>query len=298
MDALHRQTAEIAEIVIVDSDSRDATRALAQHDPLCRVLPIRQEDFDHGGTRDMAARACQGELLWFLTQDAIPTDEHCLSRLIDAVAPEDVACAYARQLAGDEDDCIERLNRERNYPPESFSTSAADIERLQVRAFFLSDTCCLYKRDVYLRCGGFVHPIPTNEDMLMAATFLRAGYRTAYCAEACVLHSHRTRMRALYRRNFDIGAFMKMFGERLGGVRAEGAGLKYAVSIFGRLLKEGHPLSALRFGVICVVRLLGYREGQRYERLSEKRLLKRTQNPAFWRGYLRAQASDGQAEEK
>lgn len=291
LEALHMQTAKIAEIVIIDSQSEDDTCEIVAADSLCRVMHVQRADFDHGAVRDAAARTCESDYLWFLTQDAIPADPICLEELLKAVQDESVACAYGRQLASQKAGRIEQLNREMNYPERSFVRTAADIPSLQIRAFFLSNTCCLYKRDIYLRCGGFQHELPTNEDMLMAASFLQQGYATAYCAAACVWHTHRQTIRQWYRRSFDIGAFMEMFRGRLKGVQALGEGRKYVFTMSCRLLREGRVVSLLHFALICAARLLGDRAGHHYLRFSEHALLRRTQNPSFWVRYCNDHAA-------
>ena len=36
------------------------------------IVHITKPEFDHGGTRNQAARMCDGEIMILLTQDAIP----------------------------------------------------------------------------------------------------------------------------------------------------------------------------------------------------------------------------------
>ena len=286
LQALHTQSIALTEIIIVDSQSEDNTCEIAVADPLCRLIRIQRSEFDHGGTRDTAARSCQSDYLWFLTQDAIPVDTQCLQALLNAMQDDSVACAYGCQLASKSASRIEQLTRQFNYPLHSFTRSAKDIPTLQVRAFFLSDTCCLYKRDAYLACGGFCHYLPTNEDMLMAAAFLKEGYQTAYCAEAEVWHSHSMTLGSWYKRCFDIGAFMEMYKKRLYGVQARGEGKKYVITIIGQLFHEGRIISIFRFLSICIARLLGDCAGHRYTRFSPRNILRRTNNPMFWQRYL------------
>ena len=42
----------------------------------------------------------------------------------------------------------------------------------------------MYRRDIYLKMGGFVTKTIFNEDMIMAANMVQAGYQIAYAAEA------------------------------------------------------------------------------------------------------------------
>lgn len=286
LSALHAQTANISEVVIVDSQSEDDTCAIASSDSICRIITIQRADFDHGATRDLAARTCHSDYLWFLTQDAIPADEHCLAELLNALNEDDIACAYARQLPQKNASRIEQLNRNINYPEQGNVRSVQDIPTLQIRSFFMSNTCCLYKRRAYENCGGFQHYLPMNEDMLIAATFLHKGYRIAYCADARVYHSHHMTLSQWYKRSFDIGAFMELYARQLKGIKALGAGKKYALAISKQLLSEGRLYSTLYFFLILVARIFGDRAGHRFTRYSQRSILRKTQNPSFWLRYL------------
>ena len=286
LSALHAQTADISEVVIVDSQSEDDTCAIASSDSICRIVPILRADFDHGATRDLAARTCHNDYLWFLTQDAIPADEHCLEELLKATKEDNIACAYARQIPLKDASRIEQLNRIINYPAQGQVRSAQDIPTLQIRSFFMSNTCCLYKRSIYEVCGGFQHYLPTNEDMLIASTFLHKGYRIAYCADAHVFHSHRMTLSQWYKRSFDIGAFMELYARQLNGIKALGAGKEYALTISRQLLSEGRLFPTLYFFQILLARFLGDRAGHQFTRYSERSILRKTQNPSFWLRYL------------
>lgn len=292
LSALHAQTANIVEVVLVDSQSEDDTCVIASSDSLCRIIPIQRADFDHGATRDLAARTCNSDYLWFLTQDAIPADKHCLAELLKAIQDDEIASAYARQITGKDASRIEQLNRLINYPAQGKVRSAKDMPELQIRSFFMSNTCCLYKREIYESCGGFQHYLPTNEDMLMASTFLHKGYRIAYCADAHVYHSHHMTLSQWYKRSFDIGAFMELFGRQLNGIEALSAGKEYALTISKKLLSEGRLFSTLYFFLILASRFFGDRAGHKFTRYSERSILRKTQNPSFWLRYLHDHSAD------
>ncbi|MCI5142293.1 MAG: glycosyltransferase family 2 protein, partial [Candidatus Electrothrix sp. ATG1] len=86
LSALEEQTLLPDEILLVDSGSTDATLAIAQQymrkHPRIRLHEIQQQDFDHGGTRTMAARQTAGDIVVFMTQDALPAHNTALELLI------------------------------------------------------------------------------------------------------------------------------------------------------------------------------------------------------------------------
>ena len=286
LDALLAQTTPLHEIILIDSGSTDRTTEIASAYPKTRIIPIDPKDFDHGGTRDRAIRESIGDLLWLLTQDALPTKNDCLQNLITPFADETVACVCGRQIAPDTFSREEQLTRAFNYPARSFTRSAVDIPNLGVKAFFLSNTNSVYRKTAYLSTGGFETPILTNEDMLIAARFLHRGWKIAYCAEAPVWHGHNESIIRRYRRYFDIGAFFAMHEAELESISPNGEGKRFAAALTHQLFREWRIGALFRFWASCLVRFTGNQDGRHYKRFSQKQINHRTQNGNFWIQYF------------
>ena len=75
----------LAEIIAVDSGSRDRTLAILEAHAV-RVLRIPPQEFGHGKTRNLAAAQAQGDYLVFLTQDATPANAGWLAALLAPLA--------------------------------------------------------------------------------------------------------------------------------------------------------------------------------------------------------------------
>lgn len=74
------------EIIIVDSASKDRTISIIEEKfPETIVKLINNQDFDHGGTRNYLASLAKGNILLFMTQDAIPCDNQLISKLVDSL---------------------------------------------------------------------------------------------------------------------------------------------------------------------------------------------------------------------
>lgn len=263
LDSLLSQTIE-AEIIVVDSGSTDATPSLvrARADRV-RLLEIPNGDFDHGGTRDYALRQSGGDIVCFLTQDALPTDEKCLEKLLAALSAPDVAAVFGRQIAYPDAPEYERLTRAFNYPDQPRTWREADIPRFGVKAYFFSDACAAYRREAYLAVGGFDAPILTNEDMMMAAKLLHAGYALAYAPDAAVYHSHRYTLGQEYRRYVRIGRVMEQYRDRLPGAKADAEGWRMLRFVGGGLAREGRIGELFGFFARVCVRFAGNRIGKR-----------------------------------
>lgn len=265
LDILLRQTVKPCEIIVVDSASDDTTCQIAtsQGEPV-KLLEIRREEFDHGGTRDFALRQTEGDYVLFLTQDALPIDERYIENLIAPMVRDTaVAAVCARQVAYPDAREYERLNREFNYPTQGRVWSADDIDRFGEKAYFFSDACSAYRRSAYDAVGGFDRPIETNEDMLIAAKLIHAGYKLAYEPTAQVYHSHCFSLRHEYERNKSIARVMARYSERLVGANNDREGMRLALTVSGQLLRQGRLVSLVRFIAVLAARFLGNRAGKR-----------------------------------
>ena len=264
MTRLKNQTVPPDEIIVVDSASTDGTAQLAEQLG-AKVIEIERKDFDHGGTRDMALRRSRGELVLFMTQDALPVDEHYIEHLIAPFDDPRVAAVGGRQVPKPDARPFERLVREHNYPAHTRVWDASAIGQMGVRAFLISDVCSAYRRSDYLNAGGFDHPIMTNEDMLMAQRLLEAGHMLCYCGAAAVYHSHNMTLSQQYRRNYIVGRTMKRYEARFAHVSEMGEGTKLAKSVLIELLRGMRLIEAFCFCMDCAARLLGNRLGRLHE---------------------------------
>ena len=282
LDRLSLQTLRPVDVLVVDSGSLDSTVSLAQAYDGVRCIQVEKSDFDHGGTRDKALRQTSGDIVCFLTQDALPIDERYLEELTAPFENPAVGCACGRQVALEGAPLAERLTRAFNYPAQSFIRSRDDLPRLGIKAYFFSDACSAYRRDAYLAVGGFADPILVNEDMLMASRMIHHGYQVAYCAEAGVWHSHTHTFSQEFKRNFDIGAFLTMHARDLPGAGAALEGMRYMRAISAQMLSKGRVGSWISFCAHCTARLLGNRFGKGYARLPRRWVLCMSAQQTYW----------------
>ena len=258
---IHTQSVPPREIIVIDSASEDATARIVAEDKACRLTSIERSAFSHGGTRHMAMDQCSGDFVVFITQDALPCDRFAIERLLRAFADEKVAMSYGRQIACPDANEIEKLFRQYNYPEKSRINTKRDIEALGVRAYFFSDTFSAYRMRAYRDLGGFDCSAKTNEDMLMAYRALNAGWKTAYCSDACVWHSHNDTLKQQYKRSRETARFMARHSELTQNGNITGEGLQL-LRFTARGLFKRHKLFMLPSLIQrCAVRYLGHRRG-------------------------------------
>lgn len=256
------------------------------------LLHIRKEEFGHGRTRDMGMEMVQTDLCLFMTQDALPRDRSLVEGLEKAFCDPLVAAAYARQLAGKNSSPLEREARFFNYPPVSSVRSGKDLQTLGIRTFFCSDVCAMWRKDVYLQLGGFEKDVIFNEDMILAAKVIKAGYRIAYCADAAVYHHHNYSAVKQLKRNFDLGVSQADHPEVFSMVSSGKEGIRFVKTASRDLVLEGHGALLPQFLWQSGCKYIGYQLGKRYRKLPPGLVRKISDSPDYWesgirgRGYL------------
>ncbi len=280
---LQLQTERPNQILLINTEKElFDTSLLDGLDPV-RIEHIRKLDFDHGGTRDMAASMLDGDLILFMTQDAVPEDEYLIERLTRPFKDPEVCAAYARQLPAKGCSLIERFTRNFNYPSVSRIKTAEDLPTLGVKTFFCSNVCAVYRRSAYETLGGFEKHTIFNEDMIFAAKLIRAGKSVAYCAEARVVHSHNYTGVQQFHRNFDNGVSWAQHPDIFSGVRSESEGIRLVTDCAGYLIREKKPhlLPALVWQSGC--KFLGYRMGKIYRNLPNGLVRACSMNKDYWK---------------
>lgn len=257
---LVHQTVPPIEIVILDSSSDDQTIDVAT-ELGCKTTIIKRKMFDHGGTRNLGVKLTSGEILVFMTQDAMPVDENFLENLIEPLINPKIAASFGRQVARDDAVPPEKFARLFNYPETPVIKAREDLPHLGIKTFFFSDVCSAVRREEFEMVGGFPEKIIMNEDTILAAKLILQGYKIAYVPEAKVWHSHNYGVFKQFKRYFDIGASLSMNSWVLEGYRAEGEGFRFLKEQMIYLLHRGHRLWIPYSLILAAAKYGGYRLG-------------------------------------
>ena len=285
---LEKQTLLPDRIHIVDTRSGDfpekleTTECLEESGVPLKVTHIEKENFDHGGTRAMAADMSSADILVYMTQDALPANPYLLQKLLKAFEGEKIGAAYARQLPKKDCRLLERYTRSFNYPKESKVKSQEDLPKLGVKTYFCSNVCAAYRKDVYDSLGGFEERTIFNEDMILAGKIIQSGYRIAYAADAEVFHSHNYSCKQQFKRNFDLAVSQAEHPEIFEEIRSENEGIRLVKTTAGYLLKIRKPWLLFSLFFQSASKYLGYRMGKRYQKLPKWLIRKCTMNREYW----------------
>ena len=252
-----------------------------------KVIHISEDEFDHGGARNEAAKFCESDYLLFLTDDAIPYDEFMCEEMLktfDKYSTENskVAVVYARQLAKSDAKLKERYVREFNYPNYDVIKEKAKEKELGIKNYYCSNVCAMYDRDIFNKLGCFEEDIILNEDTFYVYNAINKGYRVVYASRAKVLHSHNLSYREQFSRNFDIGVSQFERKEIFSQIPSTKEGKKMLMNVSRRLLGGFHIIMFVDFVVECFYRYMGFSKGKKFENLSIDECIKYASNKNYF----------------
>ncbi|MGK0219756.1 MAG: glycosyltransferase involved in cell wall biosynthesis [Planctomycetota bacterium] len=204
---------------VIDSGSTDGTwerlQSWQQESPVdVHLARIHNVEFDHGDTRNMLAASSKGDLLVFITQDAIPGSPTWLADLARNFEDEQVGAAYCRNIPRPDarlstmvisatDPGYARERRVQARPAREVYDQLSVEERRHL--FNFNDVASALRRELWER-----HPFPRanfGEDVLQARALIEAGFNIVYDADAVVEHSHDYNPDQAYRRAYVDGRF-------------------------------------------------------------------------------------------
>lgn len=201
LDALAREAPD--EVLVVDSGSRDDSVGIARAAGV-RLVQIPPHEFGHGRTRNLAIAETSGDLIAFLTQDAVPV-EGWLAGYAEAFARDDVGAAFGPHLPGP--GTTPMVAREmREFWAARGLGDTPRLLRADERPFLSNANAC------YRRACVTAHPFPDlryGEDNALARELARSPWRIAWHPGAGVWHAHDEGLATMFRRTFDDAALAR-----------------------------------------------------------------------------------------
>lgn len=281
VESIRSQIYKFYEVIILDSQSTDKTLQYAEIlSP--KILKIKKNEFDHGGTRNLGAKMATGDVLVFITQDILFCNNNILYSFFEAFSDQAVGGAYARQLPRIGATPVEELSRIFSYPEKSRLNTYNDFTENGVTALFFANPCACVRREIFEKVGGFPNHIICNEDMVMAYKIMSEGYKTMYVSDAIVRHSHNYSFFQLISRFFDIGCFFSNYPELNEKAKNSSEGLNQVKKSIQYLYikKQIHWIPILLFETIA--KFFGYNLGNRCCFLPKNIKKKISMNKAYW----------------
>lgn len=189
--AIGQQSRTDHETIVIDSGSRDDTRAIAV-DHGARLLEIAPAEFSYGRALNRAIAQTTAPLIVSLSAHATPASSGWLAALIAPLADPRVGAVYGRHLPRANATRLEKLGMR-------LSGTLGARRRYQTRSIGFSNA-----NGAFRRCLWEIHPfdetLPGAEDFAWAGAIQRLGYAISYEPDAAVYHSHGESIGRLIRR--------------------------------------------------------------------------------------------------
>lgn len=203
----------VEEVVLVDSGSRDRTLEIAADFERLRMVAV--DKFSHGRARNLGAAAACGDMIAFLSQDALPADRSWLRELCAPLADPTTAAVFSRQVPRAYANPMERFFLQTHFPPGErlvMRRSGAATPAFQ-REVFLSNVSAAMRRGTLERFP-FDEQLIMSEDQQFARDVVAAGMAVVYNPDSIVRHSHNYSLKTVFQRYFDsIYSLTKLFSE-------------------------------------------------------------------------------------
>jgi glycosyltransferase involved in cell wall biosynthesis len=164
-----RERGEVAEVIVVDDGSTDATPQR------CRELGATVMDsggrLGPGGARNRAAQDAAGELLWFVDADVVVHDDAARA-LVRGFSSEDILAVFGSY--DDQPPAMNFFSQYKNLVHHHYHQRARD----EAQTFWSG--CGAVRRDAFLAQGGFDvdrYPRPSIEDIELGHRIVSTGGR-------------------------------------------------------------------------------------------------------------------------
>lgn len=241
------------------TESSDNTKEIMDNANIPYTL-IKRSEFSHSLVREKEALESNADIVVFVTQDVVITDELWLYNLTKDITDEVVA-TYSRQISKYNN--IEKYTREFNYPNKSRIVSKDNIDELGLKTFFFSDAASAIKRSVFVELNGYDNKnLPINEDMYIAYKIIMNGFKIKYCADSVVNHSHKFKLKEIYDRYKLTGKFFKE-NSYLDKFGTTGSGAKLAKYVLKRIITDFKWHLIIRYPFDMGARFLGMKAGKK-----------------------------------
>jgi rhamnosyltransferase len=218
LTGLAQQTYKKVEVIVVDSGSSDKTITIASKFSFVRIYQIEPSEFNHGLTRNFGISKAAGEYVVMTVQDAYPTDEHWLERMLYHFKDLEVIGVCGQQVVPHD------LNKNphdwfrpftKPIPRVVHFTDLSDIDSFSPQE--LRDACgwdnvnAMYKKSA-LKEFPFSE-VSFGEDMAWAKSVVLSGKKIIYDYNCRVYHYHHGTYDYAYKRTLTVLYFIyKNFG--------------------------------------------------------------------------------------
>lgn len=198
------------EVICVDSGSTDSTvDTIKKHNCILKEIP--KEEFGHGKTRNLGASLGTGEYIIFITQDALPCNEHWIQNFIDGMKKDpEVVGGFGIHYPYPECNIFDKRDLTllfKGYGEDNTIYRMESKERYQneegyrhLLSFYSDNNSCM-RRDIWEKYP--YDDVDFAEDQIWAKKMIELGFKKLYCPFAGVYHSHNYPLETYKQRYYD-----------------------------------------------------------------------------------------------
>lgn len=215
------------DVLIIDSGSTDRTLSIiekyqAKYNNLI-LKQIDNSEYGHGKTRNVAAQIAKGEIMVYLSHDAVPANRDWLYEMVHPFELDGrIQGVVGRQTPHQK--CVPLLKYEirtvfRNMGNEAGTTLYYKDRFMKDPVYhdivtFYSDVNSAARRRFLLDTIQY-RDVPYSEDQLYGRDIIEAGYFKAYAARGVVVHSNDLTLREYKHRVFDETVGLRKIGTNI-----------------------------------------------------------------------------------
>lgn len=189
LEGILKQTLDDYEIILVDSGSTDATRAIASRYPV-RIVHIDPDDFTFGRSLNLGIEHARGEIIVIISAHCFPIYPDWLEQLVTPFEDPNIAASYGKQRGGETNHYSEHQFFRRYFPENSQPKQGQP---------YTHNANAAIRRLLWEQ-----HPYNENltglEDIAWSSWAREEGYKIAYVAEAEIIHLHDESPHQIYNR--------------------------------------------------------------------------------------------------
>jgi glycosyltransferase involved in cell wall biosynthesis len=189
LTGIAQQTVDDHEVILVDSGSTDATRAIASKHG-ARIITIDPGEFTFGYSLNLGCEQAQGTYLVFASAHVYPVYPDWLEKMLLPFADDEVALVYGRQIGNDGTRFSESQQFAKMFPGNS---------TLRQDHPFCNNANAAIRKELWKR-RAYDESLSGLEDIEWADWAISQGHFLSYVADAEVVHVHEESPRQVFRR--------------------------------------------------------------------------------------------------
>ena len=173
------------EIIVVDDASTDNTAEVVRRYP---VKCVRQSHLGPATARNRGAAEAAGEILVFVDADCV-ADKSFVEEILRPFETDLAVAGVQGSYRSSQKELVARFVQHEIESRYQIMRRARCVD-------FIGSYAAAYRRDVFLKAGGFDvgYPMASGEDAELSYRLAEAGKKMVFRPQACVWHQHPSRL--------------------------------------------------------------------------------------------------------